>query len=644
MAEEESKIYISGNISFIKDNPGRQEIGSFNPITETDWTGMAQISLFGRSEVLIPNLEMAYVGRTELLCQAIVSHDFESVKSFFEQEDSDPDRRDYTGRTPLQLACMTSTPEIVQCLVDRGARLIARMADGQTALHLAAARGENQIVRILLSKSNENEEAENKKTETMKTTPMEIDGENTSDDGVDKDDASQTSASYVKVEKDSTDEVGPTYDIIEENALDPDIYDINVTAWDNLASPLHLAILHGHVETVRELVTSFGADVLLPVKITSDYEKRPKGAIMTLVLVLSLPLDKAREMSQTLLELGASPAQADMFRQTALQYIAQSEYNDLLNIYQEHDGPGMQRAMSHLSVQDNCWYSSTYTVASALANALCAQNETGANKLLELGAKPTNDLADCLKAMKSQMPDAMRYGREEMFVKSQPSQPIVDAIQNDLPMVAINLLQRGVDPNTIGVRSHNRDETLLDCTNRYLTELHESLKKADPPWHYSCGVPDPVIFEQDDPCYLVEFEEGTYRRFAARGQLEKAKENNKKAEQQEAECKVESPEDKPGEAERREAITEMIEKYELLKADLLSRDAKTWDELHPVETQAPEREPRRNRRNHTRKPSAKPFKIEFFSSLSGISDIAHEGYVKLYAPKAIYALKFWYHY
>lgn len=37
--EQESKTYISGDISFLKDDPGRQEIGSFNPITETDWTG-----------------------------------------------------------------------------------------------------------------------------------------------------------------------------------------------------------------------------------------------------------------------------------------------------------------------------------------------------------------------------------------------------------------------------------------------------------------------------------------------------------------------------------------------------------------------------------------------------------------------------
>jgi hypothetical protein len=38
--EQESKTYISGPISFIKDDPGRQAIGSFNPITDTDWTGM----------------------------------------------------------------------------------------------------------------------------------------------------------------------------------------------------------------------------------------------------------------------------------------------------------------------------------------------------------------------------------------------------------------------------------------------------------------------------------------------------------------------------------------------------------------------------------------------------------------------------
>lgn len=48
VAEEEGKIYISGDVSFIKDDPGRQEIGSFNPTTETDWTGEYALSMFFR--------------------------------------------------------------------------------------------------------------------------------------------------------------------------------------------------------------------------------------------------------------------------------------------------------------------------------------------------------------------------------------------------------------------------------------------------------------------------------------------------------------------------------------------------------------------------------------------------------------------
>ena len=36
--EEESKLYISGDVEFLKDNPGRQTIGSFHPLTDDDWT------------------------------------------------------------------------------------------------------------------------------------------------------------------------------------------------------------------------------------------------------------------------------------------------------------------------------------------------------------------------------------------------------------------------------------------------------------------------------------------------------------------------------------------------------------------------------------------------------------------------------
>jgi hypothetical protein len=142
--ETESKTYVSGNLEFIKDNPGRQSIGSFNPLNDDDWT------------------EMAYVGNTSRLCQAIVECDLETVEDWVRQEGADPNTRDYTGRAPLHLAAMCSTPEIVQCLIDAGARITARVFDGKTALHIAAMRGNAPIVKALLVKSNANQDQADK--------------------------------------------------------------------------------------------------------------------------------------------------------------------------------------------------------------------------------------------------------------------------------------------------------------------------------------------------------------------------------------------------------------------------------------------------------------------------------------------------
>ena len=63
---------------------------------------------------------------------------------------------------------MASTPEIVQCLIDNGARLIARLIDGRTALHIAAARGNVQMVNALIQKSEANEEEEEEKVEARR--------------------------------------------------------------------------------------------------------------------------------------------------------------------------------------------------------------------------------------------------------------------------------------------------------------------------------------------------------------------------------------------------------------------------------------------------------------------------------------------
>lgn len=76
VAEEESKYFIKGDISFMKDNPGRQAIGSFNPITETDWT------------------ELAYVSDAVLLCQAAIASNVNEVCRLIDEKGIDPNGRD----------------------------------------------------------------------------------------------------------------------------------------------------------------------------------------------------------------------------------------------------------------------------------------------------------------------------------------------------------------------------------------------------------------------------------------------------------------------------------------------------------------------------------------------------------------------
>jgi ankyrin repeat protein len=266
MAKKEAEIYISGEISFLIDDPGRQQIGSFNPLTEDDWT------------------DMAYVGNTARLCQSIVDCDVDEVLAWLSNPEADVNKRDYTGRTPLHLAVMSSTPDVVKCLVDHGSRLTARLADGRTALHLAADRGIAEMVKILMEKSIANEELyeekqdrqrkalhasdkdkdkpdkpaskKQKKDESSEESQSEDESEEDSDmdivDDATSDDGAHSFAtgSFVKVKK-GEEEDRENLDQVSND--EPDFFKIDVLSWDVPCSPLHLAIAEGHEEVVQLL-------------------------------------------------------------------------------------------------------------------------------------------------------------------------------------------------------------------------------------------------------------------------------------------------------------------------------------------------------------------------------------------------------
>jgi Ankyrin repeat len=60
-----------------------------------------------------------------------------------------------------------------------------------------------------------------------------------------------TEVSFVKVSGPNGDSGTPDTD----NEDKPDVYDVNVLAWDYPVSPLHLAIMGGHLDVIELLVS-----------------------------------------------------------------------------------------------------------------------------------------------------------------------------------------------------------------------------------------------------------------------------------------------------------------------------------------------------------------------------------------------------
>ncbi|KAF3482235.1 ankyrin repeat protein [Arthroderma uncinatum] len=621
--EAESKIYISGEISFIKDDPGRQAIGSFNPITETDWT------------------EMAYIGNTTRLFQAIVDNDLETVREWLAQEDADPYRRDHTGRTPLHLATMVSTPEIVQCLVDNGSRLIARLADGRMALHLAAARGNVEIIRILLNKSAENEEAEEAKKDQLRkdaknpqdsvnnVKDIDMEGaddlEIVSENAEDSDDKmSFVTGSFVDVKKDDAEQVEEDNVPDDDKASEPDIIDINAIAWDSQASPLHIAIIHNHPDVVKELVSSYGADVLLPIKLKELH--RGLRAILPLTLPLRLPLEKAINMTEVLLNLGATPAQAEITGKTPLHYFAASPYPELFDTLAKHDSPAVKRAIDHVTV-DGISYNPI--AETALTVAVKAKNTTTITKLLDLGASVNIEFGNYMKSALLRWDSLKNSDSKQNLAQFQGnvSQPVVIAILTDQPLVAIHLLGRGADPNTLSASGYS----LLNTKYCYGNKEGESLLDlvAIKTWQLrdykeSSGAEPPLPLECDES-YLSPYKEGTYQMRVAKARLEEENTRFKK-EQESYESKIKEAENLKGLEEKKCAVEALLHDFKALESALVAKGAKTFKELYP-DVDGSEYMHRWRTNNPWKR---EPFKIEFIFNAPDLSDEKQKGYIKLF--------------
>ncbi|KAI5807435.1 hypothetical protein DFH27DRAFT_319642 [Peziza echinospora] len=613
--KEECKRYIHGPITFMKDDPGRQEIGSFNPLNANDYT------------------DMAYIADQESLFRAIVQGDVSAVQAWCNREGVDINRRDHCGRTPLHVATMSSDSlEILQTLIDRGARLIARLQDGRTALHIAAGRGKPDFIEALLRKSEHNEqekfEKEDRKRMSKKsqhtesnvddiTTENEEDasGSVNSEDSANyaqsdsDDEKTSTAHSFVKLKKKAED----AQDIIpEESSEDPDILDVNLPDWDFKMSPLHHAILadSGDGEkAVEVLVSSFGADILQPLKLQDD-----SGVILNITLpFLVYPQPASISVLRTLLKCGASCVQANSYNlATGLHSIVALPRllketawdknifapSDALKVVFELDGPAARGVVNFFAVGDINQLQYIYSsgcIETPLQTAIFFKDIQSAKLLLENNASPTLTLDSFVRLLGAK--GNIKYSSEDLkkYHEKSTIQPLELAIMAEAPLVK-ELLAAGADPSTItaetystlqNLHSYNPDyRTVLDLVQDKIKQ-YQAMLETEIPLDKNNDLTDPSVE------LLSPYQEGTYQRFSVEIQIIR-----KSAQlEQIRKSKGEYAFTPASEVQRRKnvAIREALGILQEAEKELLEKGAKSYTELVPGSVRNPRNDQSSNR-------------------------------------------------
>ncbi|ODH13718.1 hypothetical protein ACO22_06973 [Paracoccidioides brasiliensis] len=411
---------------------------------------------------------------------------------------------------PLHLAIMCGTPEIVQCLVNRGARLVSRVAGGFTSPHLAAARGDVRILRAILRKSEANQveylEKSNKNPETA--------GHNIESDGDDDEEGegefdgisvmrtgpqspyAATQGSMVIV----TDPSKVTMEEQNDEEDEPNFYDnLGVISWDIPLSPLHVAILNGHVDIVNCLATEFGVDVNQPF-VKKEYSQ--SHVLFSMLLAMHHPFEISKALLQTLLELGASSTQADMQHLTAFYSLVMVGESRLLDAIFKFDGPASHLAINHPTVTTDWRPRAVLPLTTAVRHKGIAMIE----KSLDNGGTlsvPT----ECHRRFWA------RQGKM-MKIEACMVQLIVKAAEFSTPVVVRKLLDAGADPNTMTIDAYalldsdfgssNNGRTVLDVIGARKDFLKSLIQ------HRSKPITSLNAELKSDAVYLDGLMEGTF--------------------------------------------------------------------------------------------------------------------------------------
>ena len=395
-------------------------------------------------------------------------------------------------------------------------------------------------------------------------------------DGTSSDeDIAMTEGSFVKIgDEESADE-----DVLDgADDSEPDVYDINVVAWDTPVSALHLAILGGHTEVIEVLVSTFGADVLLPVKVVDTYSQNPKHAIMTLLLAAQLSGSTALDVTKELLSLGASCAQGDMQQVTAFHYHVAKRKVQLLKACFEGDGAAARTVLDHLVLQVAQWQPRADT---PLTTAIRSGDQNLVDAFLDFGAKPVIDLDDFMAAYSHAKEKCTSYwwGRNDADVsgiwKKHTEQPVFLAVENDMPEVIVKMVDAGAEINAIDIKAHEAIAQFNDQNNHslhggsLLDAVKAKISKIEDVIGYQLELPKPITLE-DDQAYFDATAPGSYERWYLSKSVEVAR-NIVEQWQDFRKSRLDQEDERPGKQQRVDALRALQKRFTDVKEKLLQR-------------------------------------------------------------------------
>lgn len=420
---------VHGRVKWLADNPGRQQIGSFHPITEGDW------------------MEGAYLSSVmEGLPALCAKDDSEAIAALFQGDAAGEQLglRDYLGRSALHVAVLCNAEAAIKVLLARpeltAEHLDARLADGRTVFHLAAMHGFNGVLKQLLEKRK-------------KLLAKAEDDEGDEDE--DEDEAPEPAAASGIPEM-----------------------DLDCADWELKLSPLQYSVVLGGKETLEVLLAEGASAKKVAVHKEKSMSRSTLSLCASYVTELKEP-EQAAGLVQRLFESGASSAQVDGTSSTIWHELVKvPQHTKALEVFLQAD-PNRAKTLDVVNSQGE----------TPLSTAVSLGNEKAVKLLLDNGASAELSLEEySLRKKRAKEAAGGNSGSNYMFRNNPGGEsrfraPIVRAaLEKQVGCLKIFLEHNPALVSTEVKENQEKSKTILDIVlgHRKTSEKsQEDRKKAD---------------------------------------------------------------------------------------------------------------------------------------------------------------------